>query len=193
MNPPVPPNPPLGLSQQGRFSSTLPGEFTGRTKPLVVPPGFTTSTPKPSSSQNLGQSKFEPEQQVTSDHLMQLMTDSKSSTASSGYNSALNLDENRTRLLVKRVSSLQEILNKTPTQEDCETMRLFLLQFGGRTAFKNHFKGPDSFFYCLARACPNISNSSDPQTMVAQARSGLSSFATENKQITSVSFISQFL
>ena len=139
---------------QGKLGTSGLGDF--RPKPLTVPPGFTPNnpnTPKPSSS------KFDAEP-VTSEHFLNLL-DNRSNTPSSGYQS-LVVDDRKARQLAKKATALQEMLNKPPTSEDCESMRNFLLQFGGRTAFKNNFKGPDSFFYCLARAAPQIITSSEP-------------------------------
>ena len=129
-----------------------------------------------------------PDQQpITTEHLMGLMGESSNMSASSGYQSGQSPTHTPSKEYVQKTIALQQMLSRPVTPEDCSEMKKTLEGLENRTAFKNPYKGPDSFFYCLSKYVHKLSASSDPHAMVSGARTGLGKFIAENKDYCSVS------
>ena len=110
-------------------------------------------------------------------------------SASSGYQSGQSPTPAHTpsKEYIQKAIALQQMLSRPVTPEDCSEMKKTLEGLENRTAFKNPYQGPDSFFYCLSKFVPKLLASSDPHAMVSGARTGLGKFITENKDYCSVS------
>ena len=107
---------------------------------------------------------------ITTEHLMGLMGESSNMSASSGYQSGQSPTHTPSKEYVQKTIALQQMLSRPVTAEDCSEMKKTLGGLENRTAFKNPYKGPDSFFYCLAKYVHKLSPSSDPHAMVSGAR-----------------------
>ena len=107
-------------------------------------------------------------------------------SSSSGYHSSLSIP-NLSKLFVHRVQALNDYLKKPISPDDCDLMKKFLERMGNFKAYTNPFKGPDSFFYCIAKFCPNYNPACEASLLVMAARSGLAKYVSENKDFSYVS------
>ena len=121
------------------------------------------------------------------DQFMGYFGDQQSGLSSSlGYHSSPSMP-NPNKLFVQRVQSLNDFMRKPIAPDDCDLMKKFLERMGNLKAYTNPFKGPDSFFYCIAKFCPNYNPACDSSLLVMAARSGLAKYVSENKDFSYVS------
>ena len=141
--------------------------------------------------------RVEQSEQITAEHFMGLMGDVQS--VSSGYQSGhsgqsvvtkpdmVGNNPTPSKEQISKTAALQQMFGRPITPTDCETMKTVLDNMGSRSAYKNVYKGPDSFFYCIAKLVPNLNTSGEAPVMVLAVRSGLAKFVTENKTFCHVS------
>ena len=121
------------------------------------------------------------------DQFMGYFRDQQSRLSSSlGYHSSPSMP-NPNKLFVQRVQSLNDFMRKPIAPDDCDLMKKFLERMGNLKAYTNPFKGPDSFFYCIAKFCPNYNPACDSSLLVMAVRSGLAKYVSENKDFSYVS------
>ena len=121
--------------------------------------------------------------QGSGDQFMGYFGDQQSRLSSSSRYHSSPMIPHPNKLFVQRVQAFNDFVRKPIAPDDCDLMKKFLERMGNLKAYTNPFKGPDSFFYCIAKFCPNYNPASEASLLVMAARSGLA----KNKDFSYVS------